>query len=161
MWHLTLGGGESYPERSGVPNCVYYMRTGVCGYGGRCRYNHPRDRLLFILYINIVFSFFFFFPELNLRGLCNTKTNLPSKLYSEFERTLPIEKVKKVNSPFLAKNAWTKQWPLEITPTVNTRGKKGMKITPTTNTQSPLFWLVCINTLHKQLWTKKSLPLLS
>ncbi|KAG4995866.1 hypothetical protein JHK82_026685 [Glycine max] len=44
MWHLTLGGGESYPERPGVPNCVYYMRTGVCGYGSRCRYNHPRDR---------------------------------------------------------------------------------------------------------------------
>ncbi|XP_061349753.1 zinc finger CCCH domain-containing protein 32-like isoform X2 [Gastrolobium bilobum] len=44
MWHLTLGGGESYPERPGVPNCVYYMRTGFCGYGGRCRYNHPRDR---------------------------------------------------------------------------------------------------------------------
>ncbi|XP_029127023.1 zinc finger CCCH domain-containing protein 32 [Cajanus cajan] len=31
MWHLTL-------------NCVYYMRTGACGYGSRCRYNHPRDR---------------------------------------------------------------------------------------------------------------------
>ncbi|XP_012569971.1 zinc finger CCCH domain-containing protein 32 isoform X4 [Cicer arietinum] len=49
MWHLTLGGGgggggESYPERHGVPNCVYYMRTGFCGYGGRCRFNHPRDR---------------------------------------------------------------------------------------------------------------------
>ncbi|RXI02636.1 hypothetical protein DVH24_002714 [Malus domestica] len=35
---------QSYPERPGVPNCVYYMRTGFCGYGGRCRYNHPRDR---------------------------------------------------------------------------------------------------------------------
>ncbi|CAN6561436.1 unnamed protein product [Malus baccata var. baccata] len=35
---------ESYPERPGVPNCSYYMRTGFCGYGGRCRYNHPRDR---------------------------------------------------------------------------------------------------------------------
>lgn len=47
MWHLTLGGGgggESYPERHGVPNCAYYMRTGFCGYGGRCRFNHPRDR---------------------------------------------------------------------------------------------------------------------
>ncbi|XP_027363481.1 zinc finger CCCH domain-containing protein 32 isoform X3 [Abrus precatorius] len=44
MWHLTLGGGESYPERPGVPNCVYYMRTGFCGYGARCRYNHPPDR---------------------------------------------------------------------------------------------------------------------
>ncbi|KAF5455189.1 hypothetical protein F2P56_024792 [Juglans regia] len=44
MWRLGLGGSESYPERPGVPNCVYYMRTGFCGYGGRCRYNHPRDR---------------------------------------------------------------------------------------------------------------------
>lgn len=47
MWHLSLGGGggvESYPERHGVPNCAYYMRTGFCGYGGRCRFNHPRDR---------------------------------------------------------------------------------------------------------------------
>ncbi|KAF7818234.1 zinc finger CCCH domain-containing protein 32 isoform X1 [Senna tora] len=44
MWQLTLGSSESYPERPGVPNCVYYMRTGFCGYGSRCRYNHPRDR---------------------------------------------------------------------------------------------------------------------
>ncbi|EEF41630.1 nucleic acid binding protein, putative [Ricinus communis] len=47
MWRLGLnnsGGGESYPERPGVPDCVYYMRTGFCGYGNRCRYNHPRNR---------------------------------------------------------------------------------------------------------------------
>ncbi|EXB50290.1 Zinc finger CCCH domain-containing protein 32 [Morus notabilis] len=44
MWQLGLTGGESYPERPGVPNCVYYMRTGQCGYGVWCRYNHPRDR---------------------------------------------------------------------------------------------------------------------
>ncbi|KAF7804820.1 BTB/POZ domain-containing protein [Senna tora] len=44
MWHLALSSSESYPERPGVPNCVYYMRTGFCGYGSRCRYNHPRDR---------------------------------------------------------------------------------------------------------------------
>ncbi|KAM1700338.1 hypothetical protein ACFX2K_031593 [Malus domestica] len=44
MWQLGLTSSESYPERPGVPNCVYYMRTGFCGYGGRCRYNHPRDR---------------------------------------------------------------------------------------------------------------------
>ncbi|CAN6561422.1 unnamed protein product [Malus baccata var. baccata] len=44
MWPLGLTSSESYPERPGVPNCVYYMRTGFCGYGGRCRYNHPRDR---------------------------------------------------------------------------------------------------------------------
>lgn len=44
MWHLTLGSGELLPERPGALNCVYYMRTGSCGYGGRCRFNHPRDR---------------------------------------------------------------------------------------------------------------------
>lgn len=55
MWHLTLGGGESYPERLGVPNCVYYMRTGVCGYGGRCRYNHPRDRAAVTISITLRF----------------------------------------------------------------------------------------------------------
>ncbi|XP_048441668.1 zinc finger CCCH domain-containing protein 32 isoform X2 [Pyrus x bretschneideri] len=44
MWQLGLTSSESYPERLGVPNCVYYMRTGFCGYGGRCRYSHPRDR---------------------------------------------------------------------------------------------------------------------
>ncbi|TXG63621.1 hypothetical protein EZV62_010615 [Acer yangbiense] len=44
MWQLDLRVSESYPERQGVPDCVYYMRTGVCGYGNRCRYNHPRNR---------------------------------------------------------------------------------------------------------------------
>jgi hypothetical protein len=50
MWHLGLRSNESYPERQGVPNCVYYMRTGFCGYGGRCRYNHPHDRAAVELY---------------------------------------------------------------------------------------------------------------
>ncbi|XP_010921758.1 zinc finger CCCH domain-containing protein 32 isoform X1 [Elaeis guineensis] len=47
MWRLGLGGGggdSPYPERPGEPDCAYYMRTGSCGYGERCRYNHPRDR---------------------------------------------------------------------------------------------------------------------
>ncbi|OVA04348.1 zinc finger protein [Macleaya cordata] len=44
MWQLGLGSRNSYPERPGEPNCVYYMRTGSCGYGVRCRFNHPRDR---------------------------------------------------------------------------------------------------------------------
>ncbi|KAI3971308.1 hypothetical protein MKX01_008152 [Papaver californicum] len=54
MWKLGLGGGgsrnttsgSSYPERLCEPNCVYYMRTGSCGYGIRCRFNHPCDRTL-------------------------------------------------------------------------------------------------------------------
>lgn len=44
MWQLELGSSESYPERPGVSDCAYYMRTGFCGYGRSCRYNHPRDR---------------------------------------------------------------------------------------------------------------------
>ncbi|CAN8314507.1 unnamed protein product [Cochlearia groenlandica] len=45
MWRLGLGS-ETYPERSAAPDCAYYMRTGVCGYGTRCRFNHPPDRAL-------------------------------------------------------------------------------------------------------------------
>uniref|UniRef100_A0A5B7A1N5 Putative zinc finger CCCH domain-containing protein 58-like n=1 Tax=Davidia involucrata TaxID=16924 RepID=A0A5B7A1N5_DAVIN len=45
MWQLGLGGGdESYPERPDEADCMYYLRTGFCGYGPRCRFNHPRDR---------------------------------------------------------------------------------------------------------------------
>eukprot|EP00253_Pinus_taeda_P027533 PITA_27533 len=31
----------SYPERVDEPDCAYYMRTGLCGYGPNCRFNHP------------------------------------------------------------------------------------------------------------------------
>ncbi|GAA0141241.1 protein phosphatase [Lithospermum erythrorhizon] len=41
---MSLWGREAYPERPGMPDCAYYMRTGVCGYGAKCRYNHPHDR---------------------------------------------------------------------------------------------------------------------
>jgi len=49
MRRLGLGGdGEAgdakLPERPGEADCAYYLRTGACGYGERCRYNHPRDR---------------------------------------------------------------------------------------------------------------------
>ncbi|XP_027332023.1 zinc finger CCCH domain-containing protein 3 isoform X2 [Abrus precatorius] len=30
-----------YPDRPGEPDCLYYLRTGMCGYGSNCRYNHP------------------------------------------------------------------------------------------------------------------------
>ena len=43
MWRLGFGS-ETYPQRAGAPDCAYYMRTGVCGYGSRCRFNHPPDR---------------------------------------------------------------------------------------------------------------------
>ncbi|XP_030507182.2 zinc finger CCCH domain-containing protein 34 [Cannabis sativa] len=44
VWQLGIGGEESYPERPDEDNCIFYMRTGYCGYGSRCRFNHPRDR---------------------------------------------------------------------------------------------------------------------
>lgn len=40
------GGQGSYPERPGEPDCVYYMRTGLCGFGMTCRFNHPPNRKL-------------------------------------------------------------------------------------------------------------------
>lgn len=30
-----------YPDRPGEPDCIYYLRTGACGYGDNCRFNHP------------------------------------------------------------------------------------------------------------------------
>nr|CAD1833325.1 unnamed protein product [Ananas comosus var. bracteatus] len=44
MWRLRLGGNTGYPLRPGEPDCTYYLRTGLCSFGERCRYNHPRDR---------------------------------------------------------------------------------------------------------------------
>ncbi|KAK6164757.1 hypothetical protein DH2020_001621 [Rehmannia glutinosa] len=44
MRRLNLWEREVYPERPGLADCAYYMRTGSCGYGAKCRYNHPRDR---------------------------------------------------------------------------------------------------------------------
>lgn len=30
-----------YPDRPGERDCQFYLRTGLCGYGSSCRYNHP------------------------------------------------------------------------------------------------------------------------
>ena len=30
-----------YPVRPGVPDCQYYLKTGKCTYGARCKFNHP------------------------------------------------------------------------------------------------------------------------
>ncbi|KAK1405473.1 Zinc finger CCCH domain-containing protein 3 [Heracleum sosnowskyi] len=39
------GGGDTslYPDRPGEPDCIYFMRTGMCGYGANCRFNHPSN----------------------------------------------------------------------------------------------------------------------
>ncbi|CAM8983636.1 unnamed protein product [Rhodiola kirilowii] len=44
MRRSGMGGQESYPERPYEADCRYYLRTGVCGYGAKCRFNHPPDR---------------------------------------------------------------------------------------------------------------------
>ncbi|KAK4577163.1 hypothetical protein RGQ29_027610 [Quercus rubra] len=50
FWRLKLNDNQeggaaaqsaAYPDRPGEPNCLYYLRTGLCGYGSNCRYNHP------------------------------------------------------------------------------------------------------------------------
>ncbi|KAI3784661.1 hypothetical protein L1987_43764 [Smallanthus sonchifolius] len=30
-----------FPKRLGKMNCSFYIRTGMCGYGAACRFNHP------------------------------------------------------------------------------------------------------------------------
>lgn len=45
------GGGDTslYPDRPGEPDCIYYLRTGMCGYGADCRFNHPSNLGLQVL----------------------------------------------------------------------------------------------------------------
>lgn len=43
-----------YPDRPGERDCQFFLRTGQCGYGNTCRYNHPRTHLpqvRFLVYI--------------------------------------------------------------------------------------------------------------
>ncbi|OAY35061.1 zinc finger CCCH domain-containing protein 3 isoform X1 [Manihot esculenta] len=37
----VMAPSSPYPDRPGEPDCVYYLRTGLCGYGSNCRFNHP------------------------------------------------------------------------------------------------------------------------
>jgi len=34
-----------YPDRPGERDCQFFLRTGQCGYGNSCRYNHPLTNL--------------------------------------------------------------------------------------------------------------------
>lgn len=36
---------ETPPERPGEPECPYYMKTGICKFGSKCKFHHPKDRL--------------------------------------------------------------------------------------------------------------------
>ncbi|GMN55605.1 hypothetical protein TIFTF001_024725 [Ficus carica] len=41
----TVGVGPTvYPQRPGQIECDYYMKTGECKFGERCRFHHPIDR---------------------------------------------------------------------------------------------------------------------
>uniref|UniRef100_M4EU46 C3H1-type domain-containing protein n=1 Tax=Brassica campestris TaxID=3711 RepID=M4EU46_BRACM len=33
---------SEYPVRPGIKDCQFYLRTGRCGYGENCCYNHPK-----------------------------------------------------------------------------------------------------------------------
>eukprot|EP00249_Psilotum_nudum_P023418 c28863_g4_i1 orf=498-1652(+) len=51
MWRMTLQEGMDfppgpYPVHPGEPDCAFYMRTGLCGFGRSCRFNHPPNRML-------------------------------------------------------------------------------------------------------------------
>ncbi|XP_059661143.1 zinc finger CCCH domain-containing protein 3-like [Cornus florida] len=37
----AVGYSTPYPDRPGEPDCIYYLRTGLCGYGSNCKFNHP------------------------------------------------------------------------------------------------------------------------
>ncbi|OIW08106.1 hypothetical protein TanjilG_06649 [Lupinus angustifolius] len=40
-----LGMAETtYPQRPGQIECDYYMKTGICKFGERCKFHHPIDR---------------------------------------------------------------------------------------------------------------------
>ncbi|XP_019464376.1 PREDICTED: zinc finger CCCH domain-containing protein 34-like isoform X2 [Lupinus angustifolius] len=40
-WQGRNGGAESYPQRPDEADCIYFLKNGFCGYGSRCRFNHP------------------------------------------------------------------------------------------------------------------------
>jgi len=66
VWQMTMqphqegidaAGQGQFPERLGEPDCVYYMRTGLCGFGQTCRFNHPPNRKMVRNFTPFYFSF--------------------------------------------------------------------------------------------------------
>ncbi|KAL6975030.1 Zinc finger CCCH domain-containing protein 37 [Sarracenia purpurea var. burkii] len=37
---------ESLPERPGEPDCPYFLKTQRCKFGLRCKFNHPKDKMV-------------------------------------------------------------------------------------------------------------------
>ncbi|XP_026414098.1 zinc finger CCCH domain-containing protein 37-like isoform X1 [Papaver somniferum] len=45
LGQAALGLGVAvYPQRPGQTECAFYMKTGDCKFGERCKYHHPIDR---------------------------------------------------------------------------------------------------------------------
>ncbi|XP_030488317.1 zinc finger CCCH domain-containing protein 37 isoform X1 [Cannabis sativa] len=42
---VPLIGSEDLPERPGVSDCPYYVKTQRCKFGLRCKFNHPKETL--------------------------------------------------------------------------------------------------------------------
>ncbi|XP_076921202.1 zinc finger CCCH domain-containing protein 3-like [Bidens hawaiensis] len=34
-------GSMAYPDHPEEQDCAYYLKTGICGYGDKCKFNHP------------------------------------------------------------------------------------------------------------------------
>ncbi|KAJ6690056.1 hypothetical protein OIU85_006347 [Salix viminalis] len=40
-----IATSETFPERPGVPDCPYFLKTQRCKYGLNCKFNHPKEKL--------------------------------------------------------------------------------------------------------------------
>ena len=80
---------SQYPDRPGERDCQFFLRTGQCGYGNTCRYNHPlshlpqvRDTFLltlpclqFLLLSSLQFVIFLF-----CKGVFYQRDDLPERI---------------------------------------------------------------------------------
>ncbi|KAJ6909941.1 zinc finger CCCH domain-containing protein 37-like [Populus alba x Populus x berolinensis] len=40
-----IATSETFPDRPGVPDCPYFLKTQRCKYGVNCKFNHPKEKL--------------------------------------------------------------------------------------------------------------------